>query len=625
MVNSDMDHGSTIERRRLLKAVGAASIGGLAGCGGQGDGGEGGGGESPETPEGGDGGGQTPASGKELGERVPTIQIEYWSDYGGFTTTQEQMLPVIKGSIEEHLGVGVEIVPVDISTQLGQLANDENREVDITFGWWVPTMDRLDPQELFNNLRIEWAGGNGNSNYWNYADCKYTRLLIEQSTAETEKARQQGINELLAYSTKQGIFGDLCPVANIGAWRTDRVNMGGIGNGGVVRSNAEWVMMSETKDGEDMIVGIGPIATETLNYLTHHASMPEAMWQHMIASPVHKYDHNFNLRGLLGSVDVSAREVTVELFDDAKFTNGDPITAQDVKFTFEQIRRGGEAGAYPGAAPVPYEGGSASKGITVVDDKTVKFSFSEPYLPFARTTLMRWGIVHKQSFEEAGAVEDPAGAQFETPLVTSGALRVTEFQQGQRVVTEATDTHPVFKPAQGVIFTSYRNEQSAMQALKAGEVDVVPEISPPNATRINEQVANAKADFSGAHTTYLLQPVCSHAPSKFTEFRRAVNAVMDRKQMIAIAFNGQVDPEMYGTYISQNHPFYPPEDQMTPQAESPSGTPEMGKGFLEDQGWRWDDDGNLHYPADADLEPLWPKGEVPSAEDFPCLEELREG
>ncbi len=621
--------GEPINRRRLIQAIGAASAAGLAGCGGSGgDGGDGGGDTGGGDTGGGDtGGGDTGSGGSggsaDLGERVPTIQIEYWSDYGGFTTTQEQMLPVIRRGIEEHLGVDVEIVPVDISTQLGQLAADENRTVDITFGWWVPTMDRLDPQELFNNLRIEWAGANGNSNYWNYADCQYTDLLIQQSNAGTQDERQNRIDELLAYASDQGIFGDLCPVANIGAWRTDRVDMQGIGNGGIVRSNAEWAMLSESMSGEDLVVAIDPIATETLNWLTHHASMPEAMWQHMISSPVQKYDHNFELRGLLGDVETSAQEVTVELYDDAAFTNGDPVTAEDVKFTFEQIIRGGEAGAYPGAAPVPYEGGSPQEGISIVDEQTVQFSFSEPYLPFAQTTLMRWGVLHKESFEAAGAVDDPAGAQFELPLVTSGPFEVTDFQQGQRVVVEARDNHSVFEPNQGIIFNAYRNEESAIQALQAGEADVLPEISPPNAQRINDQIENAEAAFAGAHTTYILQPVCHIAPSKFRPFRRAVNAVLNRQEMIAIAFDGAVEPEMYGTYISQNHPFYPSEDVLEPQADDPTGSPEMGRGFLEEAGWGWDDNGNLRYPADADLEPLWAQGEVPSEDDFPCLSELR--
>ncbi|WP_338741327.1 ABC transporter substrate-binding protein [Haloplanus salilacus] len=583
-----------VDRRSVLKAIGVAGATGLAGCGGGGGGGGGG----------------------DLGERVSTLQMEYWSDYGGFTTTQEQMAPIISDGVEE-IGVGMEVVPVSITTQLSQMANDTNRENNISFTWWVPAADRLDPQELLNNMRLDWAGANGKSNYSNYADCEYTRLLLEQTTAESQEAREEGIHETIARMAEDCAIGNLAPVANIGAYRTDMVDMGGIGNGGIARSNAEWAFKSSTTSGDDMIVAINPIATETSNWLTHSASMPEAMWQHMINSPIHKYNENFELTELLGSVEVvNSQEILVELFDDAQFSNDDPVTSEDVKFTFEQIKRGGEAGAYPGAAPVPYD------SIETPDEKTVRFKFTEPYIPFARTTLMRWGILHKDSFEEAGAVENPGGAQFETPIVSSGPLEVTELQRGQRVVTEPHDGHPTYEASQPVVFEAYRNEETMINALQAGECMITPEISPPSAQRVNNQFENAEAEFAATHTAYNLQYVCHTAPCKFTEFRKAVAATVNRQKMIDVALAGRVDPEMYPTYISQNHPMFPPEDMLYKQAEDPTGNPDMARQMLEEEGWGWDNNDNLHYPPDADLDPLWPQGEVPSAEQFPCIEEL---
>ena len=587
---------NTVDRRSLLQAIGATSAVSLAGCSG----------DSGSS-----------SGGSELGERVSSLQIEYWSDYGGFTTTQEQMAPIISSGIENNLGVDVEVVPKDISTQLGQLASDENRDVNISFTWWVPSTDRLDPQELLNNMRLDWAGANGKSNYSNYADCEYTQSLFDQTSAETPEAREQGLNETIARMSEDCAISNLCPVANIGAWQTDQVDVGGIGQGGLARSNAEWAFKSATTDGSEMIVAINPIATETSNWLTQSASMPEAMWQHMISSPVHKYNEDYEVVELLGEVDiVGSQEVVVELFDDAQFTNGDPITAEDVKFTFEQIKRGGEAGAYPGAAPVPYD------SIEAVDEQTCRFTFTESYIPFANTTLMRWGILHKESFEEAGAIENPGGVQFETPIVTSGPLEVVDLQRGQRVVTEPSDTHPTYEAAQPITFEAFRNEETMITALEAGEIDLVPEVSPPNAQRVNEEIDGATAEFRGTHTSYTLQYVCHTAPCKFTEFRKAIAAAVDRKQMIGVAMNGQVEPDMYPTYISRNHPRFPPEDMLYKQVEDPSGNPEMAVQMLEEAGWGFDSDGNLRYPQDADLNPQWPQGETPSEQDFPCLSEF---
>lgn len=597
--------GTTVDRRTILKAVGGASAVGLAGCtGGNGDD---------------DDGGTTPAGDPDddLGERVETVQMEYWSDYGGFTTTQEQMAPVIRNGVENHLGAEMDVVPVDISTQLGQMAADENRDNNITFGWWVPSTDRIDPQELLSNLRLDWAGANGRANYWNWADCEYTELVLDQERASTAEEREEMLHDAIRRMADQCVCGDLAPVANIGAWRTDMVDMEGIGEGGMARSNSDWAYRSTLTDDnfDELIIGTDPIATETTNFPTHHASMPEAQWQHMIHSPIHKFNADYELEELLGSVDiVDSQEVVVELFDDAEFSNGDPITADDVKWTFEQVRRGADAGAYPGALPVPYD------EIVVEDEQTVRFTFTEPYIPFANTTLMRWGIWHSETFIEAGAEEAPADVSLEMPIPTSGPLGVEDMDTGERVICTPNEGHPVYTPDQDVIFEAYRNEETMVTALEAGECHIAPELSPPNAERVNEQIDNAQAEFRGAHTTYLLQYVCHTPPYKFEEFRKATSAAINRQEMIDIAFDGEVEPELYPTYISATHPMYPDEDTMYQQA-TPEGEPERAQQLLQDEGWGWDEDGNLHYPPDADLSPLWAEGEVPSADDFPCIDE----
>ncbi len=604
MATRETKNGSTIDRRTVLKTVGAASAVGLAGCGGNGNG---------------NGNGTTPEATDEadLGERVETVQIEYWSDYGGFTTTQEQMAPVIRRGLEDHLGLEVDIVPVDLSSQLGQMANDENRDNNITFGWWSPNADRIDAQELYSSLRLDWAGANGRANYNNWADCDFTERIIEQERAATPEEREEMLHDAIRRVADQVPSADLTPVANIGGWRTDMVDMDGLGDAGMARANAEWAYKSSltADDVDELIIGTDPIATETTNFPTLSASMPEAQWQHMMHSPIHKYDANYEIEELLGSVDVvDSQEVVVEIFDDADFSNGDPVTAEDVKWTFEQILRGGDVGAYPGAIAVPYD------EIVAEDEKTVRFTFTEPYIPFANTTLMRWGIWHRESFIEAGAEEAPADVSFDMPLPTSGPLGVEDVDTGERVICTPNEGHPVYTPDNDVIFEAYRNEETMVTALESGQCHIAPELSPSNAERINETIDNAQAEFRGAHTTYALWYNCHIAPAKFVEFRKAAAAAVDRQEMVDIAFDGEIEPELYATNIAADHPQTPDEDTMYQQATA-TGEPERAQQLLQDAGWGFDEDGNLHYPQDADLEPLWPEGEVPSADDFPCIDD----
>ncbi|MDG5821396.1 ABC transporter substrate-binding protein [Natronococcus sp. A-GB7] len=592
MPKSGTERNDAVSRRTVMQAIGGAGTVGLAGC----------------------------LSGDDMdGERVPTLQIEYWGDYGGYTTIQEQMAVVIERNLEDHLGVDVDLVPVDLSTQTSQQYNDENRDCDVSFTWWVGTPDRLDPNELYDNLRLDWAGANGQSNSNNWANCEFTELQVNQVSADTEEERDEMLTDAMGVVAEECVCIDICPVANVGAWRTDKVEVDGIGDAGIARSNAEWAFKSELIDSDEdyLVIGTDPQATETTNFPTLSASMPEAQWQHMIHSPIHKYDENYDPIDLLGEVEVvGPQEVVVELFDDATFTNGDQITAEDVKFTFEQIERGADAGAYPGAADVPYE------AITAVDEQTCQFEFSEPYLPFAETTLMRWGIWHEETFEEAGAVDDPGEASFELPLVSSGPLEVTELEPGQRFICEPHGGHPVYEPGQPIVFEAFADEETMMQGIESGECHIAPEISPPNADRANEEIDDAESAFEESHTTFLLQPASHIAPGKFTEFRQAMAAVLNRQEMIDIAYGGEVDAELYGTFISEVHPMHPSEGEVYQMADDSSGDPEQGRQILEEAGWEWDSNDNLYYPPDADLDPLWEEGDVPSADEFPCIDEL---
>jgi peptide/nickel transport system substrate-binding protein len=240
---------------------------------------------------------------------------------------------------------------------------------------------------------------------------------------------------------------------------------------------------------------------------------------------------------------------------------------------------------------------------------------------------MRWGILHPPTFESAGAVESPQNPDFELPIVTSGPFEVTEHTPGEQVVVEARDNHPVYSPPQGIIWQAYRNEEAVIQALAGGEVDVSVENSPTNARRINNEIDNATAEIKGAHTTHQLWHVTSHPPFKFKEFRKAVNAIVNREEMIDIVFGGALDPEMEATFISQFHPFFPENPQeagIEAQADDPTGSTEMARELLRAEGYRWDDEDRLHYPPDKDLTPVWPQGETPTVESFPCLEEYRE-
>jgi peptide/nickel transport system substrate-binding protein len=122
---------------------------------------------------------------------------------------------------------------------------------------------------------------------------------------------------------------------------------------------------------------------------------------------------------------------------------------------------------------------------------------------------------------------------------------------------------------------------------------------------------------------YKLLPSYPRAPVRFNEFADAVGMSINRQELNEVVTGGRSQVPLYSSMYLSNHPQSPPEDELHHFTDSPSGEPEKAKQVLQDAGWGYGENGNLRYPADKDLTPLWPKGEEPSADDFPCLDDIR--
>jgi peptide/nickel transport system substrate-binding protein len=156
----------------------------------------------------------------------------------------------------------------------------------------------------------------------------------------------------------------------------------------------------------------------------------------------------------------------------ARFHNGDPVTAEDVKFSFERYRGG--------AAKVLKDG---VKEIQVLGPGHVRFVFKEawPDFPaFYGTFVASAGwVVPKKYFErvgEEGYRKAPVGA---------GPYKFVSFNPGVELVVEAFDGYWRKQPSiKRIIFRSLPDETTRAAALKSGEVDLAMLLSGPTAQEI---------------------------------------------------------------------------------------------------------------------------------------------
>lgn len=588
-----------IDRRRFLQ--GAAVAGGiaLAGC------------AEDDDP------GVDPD--EELGERVPTVDIEYWSNLGLVSSSMEGALPIIEENLND-VGITVNIAPTEFATQVANVAAD-NRTHELAFWYHTSVADRIDPHEMTRRYAADWAGGDGNSNPANWANCDFSYPAIGQQSAETEEQRQEMVYEAHSILSEDMATIPLYPTLGYGLIYEDQIELGGVSDErGLGSSNTpSFVNSRPTGEADALITNIVVNPVEQTNFFLSNDSSTHAIWSHLIFSSLTEYDENYELVNMLAEdyeITEGGSQITVELRD-AEFHNGDPVTSEDVQFTFEHIW--GNPGAYPHVHNPPGDEFS----IEVIDEKTTEFSFEEPFLPLVTQGWPRWGIVHKESWIEAGAEENPEGVSLD-PIIGSGPFQIDHFEYGEGMILEPFDGHPVHQPDPDhrVIMEVYRDTTAAYNAFETGELNYVSGVSPDDVRRAEDSIEGIEIQLSIGFNPYILYPQFPVAPSKFHEFRNAVGTALDRERMNQLVFHGENEVDLHAGVLQSTHPFRPPDDMMTQFTDDPHGDIEAARQVLGDAGWGWDDDGNLHYPEDADIEPLWPEGEEPAVDDFPCLEDF---
>ena len=620
MPDSDGQDSDSIRRRRVLQALGVGTAAGLAGCGsggGGGDGGDGGGGGSDGGDGGSDGsdGGSDGSDGGDggsgnLGERVPTLSMEYWSNLGGQTTIFENTAPQIKQDIEANLGVTLEVVPVEFTTQINNTIQDK-RTHHMGFWYHTSTPDRLDPQEMTRRYSADWAGGNGQANPANYADCEFTDSAVAQGRAASPEERQELVNQAQAKLSEDMVTMPVFPTALFGAIRTDQVDPAGVGDAGCARTNPHFYIQSDS-DMDQVAAVDTPVAMETSNYPIIDSSAAQTIWNHLVHSTLTEYDENLELQNVLAdSVEIEneAQRITVEL-KDATFHNGDPITAEDVQFTYLQLAN--HPGVYPQASSPPYE------EINIVDETTAEFVMETSYLPLVQKVWPRWGVMHKQTWVDGGAQENAEEFEMDE-IIGSGPFAVRNFSVGESLDLVPHDGHPVHSPNFEVFLQGFRNQQTAFQAFSAGEVQLAPNLSPGIIERINNNLSDVAETYqTPGICSFINYPQMSWSPGQFREFRQAWAAGINRQQATTVGIRDAVEPAEYSCVLSPVHPARPPDDMLTQMAPV-EGDPEAARAALTDAGWGFDNNDRLHYPPDKDLSPRWPQGETPDPSEFPCV------
>ena len=259
---------------------------------------------------------------------------------------------------------------------------------------------------------------------------------------------------------------------------------------------------------------------------------------------------------------------TVKIRDDVSFTDGEPLTAEDVAFTYNTVK---EASSVNDFTMLDY--------AEAVDDTTVLFHMTRPFSIWPYTMAVV-GIVPEHAYDSATYGSNPIG---------SGRYILKQWDRGQQVILEANPDYYGEAPKMKRVTILFMEEDAAFLAAQAGEVDV----AYTSATYSDQQVEGyslasyASVDNRGFNLPAVEETKDQEGRTVGNDFtadvlvRRAINIGVDRQEMIDHVLNGYGSPAYS---VCDQLPWYNEASQV-------AYDPEEAAALLDQAGWTLGEDG----------------------------------
>ena len=251
--------------------------------------------------------------------------------------------------------------------------------------------------------------------------------------------------------------------------------------------------------------------------------------------------------------NATATEWTIRLRPGITFHNGKDLTADDVIYTFQTILNP--------KAPAAAAAGLSSidmKGLTKLDSLTVRIPCTTPFA----------------SLYEALAIPGysdviPVGFNPSAPVGTGG-FKLQSFTPGAQSTFVRYDGYwqSGLPYLDEVVITDYSDATSQVNALLAGQVDVVNLLSADVIAVVESQGKNILISEGGGWNPFTMR--VDSAPFNDVRVRQAMRLIIDRPQMMNILFGGAgtLGNDVFGIWAPEYDHSLPQRHQDIDQAKS---------------------------------------------------------
>ena len=278
-----------------------------------------------------------------------------------------------------------------------------------------------------------------------------------------------------------------------------------------------------------------------------------------------------------GGISADDRTITLKLRDDIKWSDGEPITSADFKFTYDMAMSDKNAVN----SRSPYD---LMESVETPDERTVVVTFTEPYAPWQSQLFAGSGSnaivpahVLQAEFDSLGTLDTAEWNK--APTVGCGPFVFDEWQSGSFARFVANDNFWLGRPKLDELFFRFVPDDASMiAALVAGDGDVGTFFAYSDLPELEEAGIKIVNSLSGYDEGWYLNihPEKGHPALKDQKVRQALAYGFNREKLVQDLLLGRTN---VAATLYDNGPWVDPS--ITPYPYDP----EKAKQLLDEAGW----------------------------------------
>ena len=517
----------------------------------------------------------------EMGEIVPPLVVSQLT-FPSYEEWWRQMPAELA-----QVGIELDIQPIEANAWIERCIGQHECGTFTSTGSGVSD-DRLDPNWFLNEVLHSKRAGPGGDNLSQWSNPEVDALIDAQAVELDPERRREIIMEIQEIFASETPFIPVYFINDVQAYNRELFE--GVlmrPSAGILRPNnfTSFLSISPLTDHAVLRIENNHDGNSTNPFVASGGVFNTAtmLW---VYDTLARMDENLEVMPWAAEswewIDDTTLEATLR--SDMAFHDGEPVTVDDVVFTFDY------ASTHQFASWQPILETVAS--VTAVDEDTVQFSLTAPFAPFEANVLTTFFIVPQHLWQDVSEPETFENAD----AIGSGPFTFGHWRPNESWLFERNLDH--FNPPNvDVLWAIIPTPETWLGQFETQELDANgtyirgdAQIDTVEAMPHMEVVTVPSIGVQSIYIDTTTLPGCDVA------FRRAVHHLTPKAQMLdVVAGKG-------GGAIGDATWFHPDATWYNPDVPRYDYDPDRAREVLAEAGYTWDDDGRLHYPAGISCE-----------------------